>query len=89
MELYVIAFMVILCLVTPVHTEHPCTGYTGLKHFRCNNHFMMCAFWCDGQMNCMDGLDETDCWWEVMDTDTDLGRFGSLHILNSLLCFAL
>ena len=47
MELYVIPFVVTLCLVTPVHTVHPCTGYTGLKHFRCDNRFMMCAFWCD------------------------------------------
>ncbi len=93
MEFYIIPFVVILCFffVAPVHTAHPCMGYTGLKHFRCDDHFMMCAFWCDGQMNCMDRLDETDCWWEKEDTDmdTDLGRLGFLHILTSLLCFAL
>ncbi len=89
MEFHVIPFMLIVCFVAPVHTNHPCTGYTGLKHFRCNNHFMMCAFWCDGQLNCIDGLDETDCWWEKTATEMDPGRLGFLHILNLLLCFAL
>ncbi len=85
MEFHVIALLLIVCFVAPVHTDHPCTGYTGLKHFCCDNWFMMCTFWCNGQYNCVDGLDETDCWWEKTATETEV-RVSAHSELVAVLC---